>query len=431
MNIVEQSNMNRVDGGQGFSSIKLSFILMAAVFVFCSAALLWPVIPNISLAIMGCLIGLGISYVAIKAPIIPILGVLVTAVIPYSFIIVEFIDPEVFELFGGLNIPDVFMLAMCGAVALEFFLIRSKLKSWQPMGVARWVMVFSALLLFEIVRNIGTYGLSAPGEFRFRYLILILPLYIAVFFDTPELRKRLLVILISVSTVVIILSAVSVGVIKGWSIGPDDRFLPAQLSMGMFQGLLALFIAQKYKLIRSSQVWIWMVLIPVGILMLVDGHRSAWMASVVILGVMFLRKEFSVRLMLWMLLPALSAIVIVWIAVSSTGLDILGYVGQRASAYVNPQEDTSSAWRLFLWAAQLQKFVVQPLFGEGFGGYWEVYVPELNQVLDVQPHSLYVQTLVKMGITGLAVYLITISKTLWRFYKWLAVPDQKKNQNML
>lgn len=53
----------------------------------------------------------------------------------------------------------------------------------------------------------------------------------------------------------------------------------------------------------------------------------------------------------------------------------------------------------------MQPFLQDPLFGQGFGGYWDVYVPELGARVITSPHSVYVQTLVKVGLVGLASLL--------------------------
>ena len=61
--------------------------------------------------------------------------------------------------------------------------------------------------------------------------------------------------------------------------------------------------------------------------------------------------------------------------------------------------------------------------GEGFGGYWKIYIPELGQELDVSPHSLYVQTLVKTGVIGLGLYLVLVWKSLKQMFDWMKIQD--------
>ena len=98
-----------------------------------------------------------------------------------------------------------------------------------------------------------------------------------------------------------------------------------------------------------------------------------------------------------------------------TDLSLTRYLSERLVAFTNPKADSTSFWRLAVWDASLNDFINSPLFGKGFGGYWHTFVPELNNVVSFSPHNLYIQTLVKIGLVGLFLYLIIVFK----FYKKL------------
>lgn len=402
-----------------FFNLKMFVIVSVLSISGLMAVITLPVFPIISIALLGFILAFVGSYLATKVPLVMIFGVLITAVLPYAFVTVELFDEDYFKIGGGIQYVDIFLLAMVGALLLEFFSFKHNPNEFSGWGLKNWLFIFFTVLVWDVVRNLGVYGLSAPGEFRFRYLILVLPIYIAIFFRTPQQRVRLLTVLIIFSTLGTMLCVPFIGMIKGWGVGPDDRFLPAQLSMSLFQGFIALYVVNKYNLIRVNPLLFWLVIIPILLLMVIDSHRSAWLASAIILMVLTIRGEFPVRRMFWMIIPFTIVAIIIVIVVNSTGISILEYIIERGSAYFNPEEDSTSSWRLFLWAAQLQKFIEQPWFGEGFGGYWEVFVPELGQTLDVQPHNLYIQTLVKTGLIGLGLYLIIILKTWFKLKGWL------------
>jgi O-antigen ligase len=59
-----------------------------------------------------------------------------------------------------------------------------------------------------------------------------------------------------------------------------------------------------------------------------------------------------------------------------------------------------------------------PLLGEGFGGYWALVTPGLGTVTQ-SPHNLYIQTLVKIGMIGLVIYLVLIVQTYRQFRQTL------------
>ena len=52
------------------------------------------------------------------------------------------------------------------------------------------------------------------------------------------------------------------------------------------------------------------------------------------------------------------------------------------------------------------RFYASPFAGLGFGGYWGV--SGLDGDAGISPHNLYIQILVKLGIIGLALYLMII-----------------------
>ena len=72
-----------------------------------------------------------------------------------------------------------------------------------------------------------------------------------------------------------------------------------------------------------------------------------------------------------------------------------------------------ASWRLVQWKEQMTKFYDSPIIGEGFGSYWGFSGNPGD--LGVQPHNLYVQTLVKLGTVGMLLYLIIIVKIFVNF----------------
>ena len=54
--------------------------------------------------------------------------------------------------------------------------ISKKSNNTKLSDLSFFISLFVLLMLLEVGRNFTTYGMSAPGEFRFRYLILIIPI---------------------------------------------------------------------------------------------------------------------------------------------------------------------------------------------------------------------------------------------------------------
>ena len=88
-----------------------------------------------------------------------------------------------FFLGGGVRAQDAILVLMLVAVALKLFF--DKNRKHKNLHLIFIVSLLYILFFIEIFRNYNIYGISALGEFRFRYLVLVLPLYITIFFDTP------------------------------------------------------------------------------------------------------------------------------------------------------------------------------------------------------------------------------------------------------
>ena len=74
-----------------------------------------------------------------------------------------------------------------------------------------------------------------------------------------------------------------IGLMKGWGVGPESRFLPSVLSLGLVLGWTALFLAVRAGVLRISSSLVWLLALPVAGLVLVDGHRSVWLVALAVL----------------------------------------------------------------------------------------------------------------------------------------------------
>jgi O-antigen ligase len=319
------------------------------------------------------------------------------------------------NLGGGIILPDVIMISMLAAILLKLFLPKREKELKNNLGLFLPVILFVFWILFEIGRNIGVYGLSAPGEFRFRYLILSVPLYVCIFFAQEPERKRLFKILIASSLFLPILCIPIIGYLKGWSVGVDSRFFPSSISLGLLYGVIALGLGKKYNLITINGVLYCSIIIAVGLLILFDSHRSVWLSTMAAVIMLFIMKEIPYRkIMTWSLLVTISVVVVYAVAskllMLSSGITPVNLVFERGSDFVRFGEDynNTASWRVAQWKMQMQKFYAAPIAGVGFGGYWGLSGESGD--LGVSPHSLYVQTLVKLGIVGILLYIVIILK---------------------
>jgi len=346
---------------------------------------------------------------AYRFPILTVLTLIVLAVLPPIFHMLPGYSEDWANLGGGVRIQDAILISMVGAVFLKlFFRVRDRTPR-NKLGISLFAILFGLWILFEIARNVGMYGLSAPGEFRFRYLILSAPLYIYFYFPAEEQRKKLFKTLIFCSLVLPILCVPIIGNLKGWSVGAHSRFLSSSISLGLLYGVMALSVGKKYGLLRVNGALYWFLTISVGLLILFDTHRSVWLSGVVVAVTFFALKEIpSRKIMKWSSLIFMSLLLVYAVAskfiASNTGTTPVGFVLERSSDIVKfgDEYNTTASWRVARWKMEMQKFYAAPIAGVGFGGYWGFSGEALS------PHSLYVQTLVKMGAVGMLLYFMIV-----------------------
>ena len=376
----------------------------------------------------------GCVYVAFRFPLFTVFLLIILAVLPTTFQGLPEYSEEWMKIGYRIRIQDVVLVSMLGAVFLKALFRGKRLFLRKNISLFVYIILFGFWISFEIVRNIGIYGLSAPGEFRYRYLILSAPLYIAFFFSSAEQRKKLLKLLIASSLFFPIMCVPIIGQLKGWSIGPKARLLSSSISLGLLYGFLALGLGKKYKIIKINEILYWFVIVAAGLMIIIDSHRSVWIATLAVGGTLFWIKEinFSKR-MNHTLLTIFSIIIILTltnqILILKAKTNIVDYITGRASDLVKIDEsyNNTAAWRVAQWKAQMANFYDSPIIGEGFGSYWGL--SEITGDLGVSPHNLYIQTLVKLGTVGLLLYIIIIFKIFIKFkrtmtkYKFNADPE--------
>lgn len=375
---------------------------------------------------MALMMTLGIAIlVATMFPLATVLALFVTAIFPSVLQMTRYLPPDFMAIAGGVNAPDIVLLSMGGAIILETLRTKGKFLKQNSLVLSICVMFLALWLLFEVLRNIGVYGRSALGEFRFRYFILVLPGYVSLFFPSAEERKKVFKSVVFLSLFLTLACIPIIGMLKGWSVGFESRFLPSSISLGLVYGLLATYLGKKYGLLKLSNIYIWIASISVGVLVLIDSHRSVWVAIGVVLLSLICLKEIRLGKVFSWSVPLILAGIIVFLIVNSTGLDVGEYIRTRGAAVVRPQEDRTGAWRIVQWEAQMSKFYSSPVLGQGFGGYWGF--SRRKGDIGISPHSLYVQTLVKIGAVGMLLYLMIVFKVFSALGHW--IKTQRKNDN--
>ena len=281
------------------------------------------------------------------------------------------------------------------------------------------LLVLWLWFLFGILRNFDVYGLSAAGEFRNHYIYLIVPIYIAAFFNAPRQRKNLFTLTLICSLWIPLICVPAIGMVKGWHIGADSRFFPAEISFGILHGALFGFLAHRYGYVKIPGPVLWLSGLAASVMIIIDTHRSVWVPSVVMfLSYLWLTRK-QIRLGFEKMLGYAGLGIFTFYLASQIvslqlGQDLTEFIAERGKdAFIM---DTSYAstwtWRIQRWQMELEKVAASPFTGVGFGAYWgDIDLLEKDPIF---PHNLYVQILIKLGIIGLVLYGLLIFRVFQR-----------------
>lgn len=355
--------------------------------------------------------GLALAWLAYGFRKATIAALYLAVLVPQLFLMVGVLPADWDVIAAGVRISDALLVGMLGATIVMLFVGGERSRGERRLIGAS--IVLGALLLFAILRNIGLYGISAPGEFRFRYLVLSLPLYMALSIRDGHDLASLQRLLAALPVMGVIATLPVVVAVKGWGVGAESRFYPSAISLALLYSAIWFGISQTGGKARGGRGWTVAVLLLAGVFIVADSHRSVWLVAALSVFVLvrygFMRLD---RVWAWGLGAVLGGAAVGTI-VTLSGVNVLEYVSTRASAFLNPAADGTSYWRLVVWKAYLGPWLSNPLFGQGFGAYWDVYVPEFGARTTVFPHSLYVVTLVKLGLAGL-IALVGWFSAGWR-----------------
>ncbi len=352
-------------------------------------------------------LGLALSlWSAWKAPNLAIVLVLLTTGAYQLLHIVSWYDPYALDLGRGLSVSDLFLIAM--AVVATFRLAHSHTRRRLGLLLFAPVACFALWLAVEAIRNYPSVGLSAPGELRTRYLILILPLFAAVSLRDSRAVKSALHVFVFVTVALPILCAPLVVFLNGWQLGSDSNVYNAHIDMGLLMGLLVLWNCSSW--VRWPKPLLYLATAVGGMGIVSDAHRSVWVAAILSIAVLWFSRrgfELTLRRALVLLLVALAATLLQLF----TPLRVWDTVISRGGAVLTLQD--TAMWRAYVQREALRLFVDSPVTGQGLGLYWNTWVPEFGMVISVFPHSLYVMVLVHLGAVG-AVLLAWLGLATWR-----------------
>lgn len=169
------------------------------------------------LAILTVLIVL-FSFIASSRPILTIGLMLCADFVPTIFMMTPDFDEEFFMIGNGVLLVDAFMLSMAVSTVYRIARLRGRLTGDRLTDIP--IILLGCWIGLETLRNFSPYGMGAFGEFRTRYLILIIPFYVVAHVTEKEVLIRMIKMLV-VICLIPLLCIPTIGALKGWVAGSD------------------------------------------------------------------------------------------------------------------------------------------------------------------------------------------------------------------
>ena len=305
--------------------------------------------------------------------------------------------------------PALVMLPMAAALVVRLAIGLSGSRVRLREDRFRSAKVLAAMLIvwlgIEVARNLGSYRLSSIREFANEDLALVIPLYLVAFLRSERsiLRAFKAVAVFALVAPVVLIPVI--GSMKGWGLGPSDRFYPAEVHLGVLFGIVSLLLLKRYGQLNVGWWVLYLGTFVGSVLIIVDSHRSVWLSCATVAAVLALLGEIRLQRFWHWGFVALGFTAAGVLALSAAGLDVPRYVATRAAAFVSPTNDPTSDWRFSLWRQALPAIKEHLLAGQGYGGYY-TWATSGGSSIDVAPHDTYIQLILKTGVVGLVLAIV-------------------------
>lgn len=315
---------------------------------------------------------------------------------------------------------DLFNLTAIGLTAM--YVLTGGLQRLTAAG--RCYAVFLGWLLIELLFGASRYGGRALGEFRY-----VLPLFwffvplaieqlrgTAASVEYGTLPLNLIGIAATAGLAMLAIEIVSGGryyfsaandVRNGFTDFRGERFLDSYQTFNIaFAGAVALLWTRATR----SPNWI-----PAAVSLFAAAvwtqNRAALIAVIAGLFIIALaERRFA---MLGAIAVGAVAVVVL---VANVAPDLFARIAASYGSVLRPTIDDSGRWRLLIQLSAFDQAMQNPVFGQGYGGYFRFEFPGADDVL-APPHNQFLVLFLKGGAIAVALVILALtaySLVLWR-----------------
>jgi hypothetical protein len=361
-------------------------------------------IGTVALLVAGAAVGLALVEVVIRRTDI-------AAGILLAILIVQ--ESSVFELgvtLGPVLIaPNDLLVVVLGTAATARLLRLERLTTAQRLLIALGVLV-----AWSTFRGVAPYGLPASVNQARKYLVFVA---VTLYFSTVEPRRELLdrIAVLWVitgfavcATTVLRWAGNAVGVAGPFFAGSYEsgfRVVPASNTLVILQaGLIALpFLGdRRVGLVRfAAPVFLAFVVLL--------QHRTVWVITAAAIAyLLYLQRAVAGRVLATLVAGTLVFAGLVFTFFDSDSAEVSEQLA------VSAQSTGTFEWRVEGWSTLVSESgpetVEEVLTGRPFGESWRRVM--YGSVVDVSPHSFYVEPYLRIGLVGLGLLLLVYAYAL-------------------
>jgi hypothetical protein len=190
--------------------------------------------------------------------------------------------------------------------------------------------------------------------------------------------------------------------------------------------LLGSFTLTTSRSIRPALGWLLTAILAVGVLL--ANARTIYVALALMLLIMvFVGQSAKLRISRRALRLSATAVLafacLVWAFMQTkAGAEFVDTtVTELASGTVDYADDANANFRFLAWLEAGQRFVQDPVLGEGFGVPFSFELTEF----DVRPHNTFLTILYKMGLLGFMPAMVMLAGFQWKGWKSLRMFHQR------
>jgi hypothetical protein len=313
---------------------------------------------------------------------------------------------------GSMRIgPNDVLFALLLTAAIARLLRAERLSTPQ-----RLLVVLGILVVASIIQGAGEFGLPATVNEARKFLVFTgSALYFSTMDARPELMHKIgrlwLIVAVGLCLLTLVRWTLDVPALTdgAYESGASLRVIPAAGALFIAQGAIIAF-----PMIADRSRPLFLRFLAPGLLAFVIllQHRTVWILTAAsVLYLLFRERAMASRILLALVL-ALAVFATLVFTVFADRDDAVTDQLERSA-----QSTGTFEWRVDGWQALITDSGPEGLFevltGQPFGGGW-ARTMENGAIVDVSPHSFYVEPYLRVGLVGLAAMLLAYADALRR-----------------